>query len=367
MSKVSIVRCEDYDSSRVYGAVKRSIDLLGGMRVFVKSGMKVLLKPNLLSARAPEEAVDTHPEVVRAVVRLVKEEGGKPYIGDSPGGYGKNINEVFEKSGMKKIAQEENVELVKFTASRFIDNIPIARHVFDCDCFISIPKLKTHIVTLITAAVKNTFGVVPGLSKAMCHSQAPTEESFAAVVAKIHSIAKPHLSVVDAIMAMEGDGPSSGERRRIEMILAGSDSVAIDSCIARIIGVEPLDVLVTKEAHALGLGETESSAIELLGDAIDSFAVKDFKLPQTRPLRYIPGALARMVASAIKFKPYIDEDICARCNLCKVSCPANCIEITNSRCRIDYKKCVRCMCCHEVCPYRAIGIRRNVLTRLVWG
>ncbi len=367
MSKVSLIKCTDYDTERVFSAVKRAVDLVGGIENFVKPGMKVLLKPNLLSARVPDDAVDTHPEVVRAMSRLVRSAGGVPKIGDSPGGYGKNIDEVLEKSGMKRMAQEEGVEIVKFTSSRFVEGIPIARHVFDCDCLISMPKLKTHSITVLTAAVKNTYGTVPGLYKAECHSRAPKEEDFAKIIAKIHSIAKPRLNVLDAILAMEGDGPGAGVPRKMNFVMASEDGVAIDSCVAKIIGLEPLDILVTKEAYAMGLGEADLNRIETVGDDIDSVTVTDFKLPQTTSLKLIPKNIANSIAALIRFKPYIDAGLCTRCNLCKITCPVNCIEIEEDYCRIDYKKCVRCLCCQEVCPYKAISIKRNILTKMIWG
>lgn len=367
MAKVSIIRCADYETANVFNAVKRAVDLIGGIDTFVKSGMKVLLKPNLLSARVPEDAVDTHPEVVRAVVRLVKSAGAVPYIGDSPGGYGKNIDEVFEKSGIKRIAEEEDVELKRFTASRFVNGIPAARQIFDSDRVISIPKFKTHSITVLTAAIKNMFGAVVGLYKAQCHSRAPKEEDFSRIIAKVYSIARPHLTIVDGIIAMEGDGPSSGVIRQMNLIMAGEDAVAIDSCLAKIMGVEPLDILVTKEAYEAKLGEADLSKIEVMGDALDTFIAKDFKLPQTTPLKFLPRSVMNGIASLIKFKPYIDIKICKRCNLCKTACPVSCIEIEKDYCRIDYKKCVRCLCCHEVCPYRAISIKRNILAKMVWG
>ena len=141
MAKVSLVRCQDYDTIRVFDSVKKAVDLVGGIGNFVKPGMKVLVKPNLLSARLPEEVVDTHPEVVRAVVRLVKSAGAHPIIGDSPGGYGKNIEEVLTKSGMRQISVEEGVELVRFSISRFVDGIPFTRYLFDCDAIISVQWL----------------------------------------------------------------------------------------------------------------------------------------------------------------------------------------------------------------------------------
>lgn len=366
MPKVSIARCEDYERAKVSGAVRRAVDLVGGIESFVRPGMKVLLKPNLLSARPPEDAVDTHPEVVGAVARMVKEAGATPVIGDSPGGYYKNIDNVFEKSGMKRIAVEEGVELVRFTSSRIVDGFPIARRFFDSDCVISIPKFKTHAVTVITGAIKNMYGTLIGLHKAECHSKAPKEKDFAKVVARVYAVAKPHLTILDAVVAMEGDGPAAGPTRNMNFIMAGPDAVAIDSCLANIVGLHPFDILVTKEAYDMGLGEADLAKIEICGDDPDSFVAEDFKLPQTTLLKFVPRTIANGVAAMIKFKPHIDESICARCNLCKITCPVNCIEIEKAACSIDYKRCVRCLCCLEVCPYKAISIKSNLLTKIIW-
>lgn len=367
MSKVALARCEDYDLDNVYNAVKKSIGFLGGIEKFVKPGMKVLLKPNLLTSRAPEDAVITHPEVVRAVGRLVQKAGAIVWVGDAPGGYGKNIDEIFEKSGLAHIASEEGFELVKFTTANFVDGIPIARQVFDADLMISIPKLKTHCVTVMTGAIKNTFGTVTGLYKAECHSRAPKEKDLAEILVKVYSISKPGLTVVDGIVGMEGDGPSGGNPKPVNVVMAGEDAVAIDSCIAKIIGLEPLDIEVTKRAYELGLGEADLSKIEVAGDSLEGFIAKDFKLPQTMPLKIIPRPVLKWLFSLVGFKPVIDADICARCGLCKTACPADCINIEDGACGIDYKRCVKCLCCHEVCPYKAISIRRNLLTKLIWG
>lgn len=367
MSKVVLARCEDYDPDNVYNAVKRSIDLLGGIGKFVRPGMKVLLKPNLLSARAPEDAVTTHPEVIRAVGRLVRDAGAVVWIGDAPGGYGKNIDEIFDKAGLRHIAGEEGFELVKFTTANFVDGIPIAKQVFDADLMISIPKLKTHCVTVMTGAIKNTFGTVTGLYKAECHSRAPREEDLARVMVKVHSISRPGLTVVDGIVGMEGDGPSGGSPRQMNVIMTGEDAVAIDACIAKMVGLNPLDIEVTKKAYEARLGEADLSKIEVLGDGLEGFSVKNFKFPQTMPLDIVPRPVLKWLLSMVGFKPVIDEGICARCGLCKTACPADCINIEEHACGIDYKKCVRCLCCHEVCPYKAISIKRNFLTKLIWG
>ena len=368
MVKVALIKCTDYDSGKVFDAVKRAIDLVGGIEIFVKRGARVLIKPNLLSARPPEDAVDTHPEVVRAVVRLVKQAGaGAVLVGDSPAGYGTNIDEIFAKSGMRKMADEEGIELVKFNTARFVDGIPFARCFFDCDAVISVPKLKTHSVTVLTAAIKNMYGTVTGLYKAECHAKAPREQEFAKIIAKVYSVARPHLTVLDGIVAMEGDGPSGGKPRNMNLVMAGTDAVAIDAVAAAIVGLEPFDIAVTKEASKAGLGEADLSKVELAGDGIEGFIVADFKLPQTTVLKILPRGVITLVAGLIRFKPRIDFNHCKKCNLCKTMCPVNAITIDKKECFIDCKKCIRCLCCQEICPYKAIYIKRNILTKLVWG
>jgi len=151
---------------------------------------------------------------------------------------------------------------------------------------------------------------------------------------------------------MEGDGPSCGKARKMNLIMASADAVAIDACAAAIVGLDPLDVAVTKEAFKNNLGEADLDKIELAGDPIADFITADFKLPQTTALKMIPRGIINSIAGLINFKPYIDINVCARCNLCKITCPVNAIEIEKDSCKIDYKKCVRCLCCHEVCPYK---------------
>jgi len=367
MARVAFVHCADYEGGRVFDAVRKAVDLVGGMSKFVSPKMRVLVKPNLLSARPPEDAVCTHPEVVRAVVRLVKEAGGIPLIGDSPGGYGANIEDIFEKSGMRAVAREEGAELVKFTASKYVEGVPIARYVFDCDRVISVAKLKTHTVTVLTAALKNTYGMVTGLYKAEQHAHAPRDEDFCKIIAHVYSLTRPNLTIVDGIVGMEGDGPSAGKPRGMNLVMAGEDAVAIDSCASKVIGLEPLDIAVTAEAYRMKLGEADMSKIELVGDDINGFIRTDFRLPQTSALKILPKALINTIAGLARFKPRINFNACKKCNLCKITCPVSAITIEKTECFIDYNKCVRCMCCHEVCPYKAIYIKRTMLAKMIWG
>jgi uncharacterized protein (DUF362 family)/NAD-dependent dihydropyrimidine dehydrogenase PreA subunit len=265
------------------------------------------------------------------------------------------------------MVQEEGIDLIRFNSSRNIDGYPVSRHVLEADFVISIPKLKTHGITTLTGGVKNMFGAVTGLFKAGCHSRAPKEEDFAPILAKIYSIVRPGFTVLDAVVSMEGDGPASGDLRRTNFIMASRDAVAMDAVLAKMVGLEPFDMAVTKVCHENGLGVADLSRIEVVGDDIDSFGMADFKLPQTKILKMLPRAVVNSAASFIRFKPVIDREACRRCNLCKVSCPVSAIKIEEELYEIDYDKCVRCLCCQEICPYRAICIKRNLLAKLVWG
>lgn len=366
-SRVSIVKCENYDPYLVQKTLRRAVDLIGGMGAFVRPGERVLVKPNILSARKPEEAVCTHPEIIRAVIRLLKEKGASVTMGDSPGGFIKDIRKVYDVSGISDVAREENVNLVKFTFTRAIDGFPMSARALEADKIISIPKFKTHETTGITAAIKNMYGTVVGLFKTQCHAKAPTEKDLAKIIAKVFSLIKPTLSILDAVWSMEGEGPSAGEPRKTNFLMASSDAVAIDSLLAILIGCKPLDFAVTRECKKRHLGETDIEGIDILGDNFSDFLITNFKLAKKRKIvRYLPVALTNFIASFLRFWPEIDNKICKKCNLCKLSCPMHAISVEKGSYEVDRHKCVRCMCCHEVCPYKAIHIRKSWLAQKIW-
>ena len=367
MTEVALVKCNSYDTDLLLRSVRRSVDLLGGIGRFVKPGSKVLLKPNILSARPPEDGVTTNPEFVRAVTRMVKEAGGVVSIGDSPGGYEDDLDRLYEVSGFKKLVAEEGVTLVKFVSSKMVGGVPIADHVLEADCVISLPKFKTHCLTTLTAGIKNMYGAVVGLYKAQRHAVAPGEADFAKIIANVYSITRPCLTIMDGIVAMEGNGPSGGTLRHMDVIAASADACAIDACAAHMMGIKPLDVLITKEAYAMGLGEADLSKISITGEQLDTFIAKDFKLPETKLIKAIPGPLLKFLFSLIKFKPVIRTSVCKRCGVCKKSCPVSAIQISAGRFHIDQSLCVKCLCCHELCPYKAIDIKRNIFAKIVWG
>lgn len=369
MSKVSIVKCKDYSSEKIIDAIFRAVDLLGGIKTFVKETDYVLIKPNLLSARSPEEAVTTHPEIVRAVIRLVKIAGARPIIGDSPGNFFtiRDVNFVYEKTGIKSVAEEENAELVRFDKFRLINGYPIAEAALNVSSIISLPKLKTHALTVMTGAIKNSFGLIPGLFKLECHRNKPKPRDFVKILLDIFEIIRPRLSIMDGVLAMEGDGPASGSPREVGLVLASNDCVSLDSVVSELVGLPLHRDLVINEAKRRGIGETNIDNIEILGERIEDVKIKDFRLPKTAfGVNLLPKFMADIFTWAVDFKPVIDEKLCTKCNVCKNSCLVGAIIINEETSHIDDRLCVKCFCCHEVCPYKAIIIKRNFFTNLLW-
>ena len=296
-SKVSVVKCDKYNEKELISGLRNSLDLIGGISYFIKKDDKVLIKPNLLSASTPDTGIDTHPEFVRAAIKIIKETKAKVYLGDSPSVWGspEDIDLVYEKSGIKRVAEEENVNLVKLNKVSMKSNYPFSSLIDECNRIVSLPKFKTHDLMTLTGAVKNLFGLIPGLYKTELHKRALHAEDFSRILVDIYSIVKPTLSIVDGIVAMEADGPASGGKlRNLGLIFASSDAVALDSVLSIIMGLKPADILSTKEAYRRGLGSMNLDDIEVLGEKIEDLVVDDYKLPQVSFLNRIPRPFLKL-------------------------------------------------------------------------
>lgn len=296
MSVVALSKCNSYEKEEVYFAVKKAVDLLGGMHKFVKKGDKVLIKPNLLSPKKPEKAVTTHPEVVRAIIKLVKEVGGSVFVGDSPGGHvvGSNetsrllagIEKYWQETGMKTICEEEGAQLVSFETGgvsvfkfprKHTSEVVVSKLVLSFDVVINVPKLKTHGMVLFSCAIKNLYGCVPGLRKSSYHKQAVHPYNFSQLLVDIYSIVKPKLSIVDGIYGMDGNGPSAGRVKKFGVLIAGGDAVAVDTVASKIVGFKkPTEIPFIEIAGKEKLGENSLEKIKIIGDKIDNFIQKRF-------------------------------------------------------------------------------------------
>jgi uncharacterized protein (DUF362 family)/Pyruvate/2-oxoacid:ferredoxin oxidoreductase delta subunit len=366
-AKVSIVRCADYKQHGVEGAVKIAVELLGGIEKFVRPGSKVLIKPNLLSARAPEEGVNAHPEVIRAVARIIKTITPHVLLGDSPGGWGlKDIDEVYEKAGIKRVCLEENIRLVKFDKAVMMDGFPIASIIKEADAIISIPKMKSHATTILTGAVKNMFGAVVGLHKAQCHLKAPLPRDFAPMLAHVHSLVRPALSIMDGIVGMDGEGPAAGRLRNFGVILASGDAVALDAVFAEMAGIDHRKVLTTQEAQKRHCGIGGLDMIEVVGEKIEDVKIEHFRLPKSSVLFNLPKPIFNAGVKALKLCPHIKKDQCRCCGLCFKICPKSAIKKSDTgEYRVDIRDCICCFCCYEVCPYKAITLKKSLMARII--
>lgn len=370
--KVSIVKCADYQPERVYRQLKEGLDLLGGIGAFISKGERVLLKPNFLIGRAPEKCVNTHPELVRAVAQLVLEASATPVIGDSPQ-MGSALK-VAEQCGVAAVARELGIEILEFEpvevkhpAGKFFKRFTLGKAVLEADIIINLPKLKTHGLTFLTAAVKNLFGCVPGARKAQWHVRTSHEgnEHFSRMLLDLAALINPPLSIVDGIDAMEGKGPGFGTPRHVGLIIAGTDAVAVDAVVAEVLGTHPEHFPTLQTALLEGYGTPDIGAIDLLGEGITEVAVDNFIFP---PLIRSPSTFRKLLMSILKgpltTKPFIDTKQCQQCGNCFKACPLRCIAEGVDGFSINAGECIQCLCCMEVCPNGAVDLKDGFLLNL---
>jgi uncharacterized protein (DUF362 family)/Pyruvate/2-oxoacid:ferredoxin oxidoreductase delta subunit len=371
-ARVAAVRCESYEPAEVNAAVREAVALLGGITQFVRAGERVLLKPNLLSAKAPDRAITTHPAVLEALIALVHEAGGSPSIGDSPGGAIRGVERVWRNTGMLELSERTGVPLVSFEASGSVEaagklrTYNVARPALEADAVLNVAKMKTHVLTSYTGCVKNMFGIIPGFMKSRLHSIAPRPVPFARHIVDVYSLVRPRLNILDGVVAMEGDGPSGGRPRHVGAILAGEDAVAVDAVAAGMMGFREGRVPTLRIAAERGLGTAALAHIDVAGADPASFDLKGFALPNTSFMSFIPDLIVRALEPWFWLCPEMSKEWGCRgdaCGLCVRSCPVQAIEMTEGVPVVTRKKCIECLCCHEVCPEQAVRVKLSWLAR----
>ncbi|ACB83915.1 DUF362 domain-containing protein [Natranaerobius thermophilus] len=382
--KVGIERCLDYKHEQLKSTVIKTLNYFGGLEKLVNQGDKVLLKVNLLSPKEPEQAVTTHPQLVKVICELVKELGANPIVGDSSGGMtskGSRTNRAFQISGIQQAAEEAGAEIVNFDEAGSVEmtsqvqgntyQFYVAQPVIEADVIINLPKLKTHGLTYFTGAVKNMYGVLPGNQKRDLHRKYPDTDEFSRLLSVLYDTVKPDLTIMDGIWSMEGNGPSAGTRKDLGLILASKDGVALDEVACNIIGFRPLQVKTTRMAQALEFGTADLGQISL-PDNISKYRVDNFQLPDTRFVEMVPSWLTRAVINQLRTVPQIDSNSCAHCGICQKSCPVDAIKTQRSTngdknlYTITPDNCIECYCCHELCPEKAVNIEfRGKLGKLI--
>jgi uncharacterized protein (DUF362 family)/NAD-dependent dihydropyrimidine dehydrogenase PreA subunit len=369
-TRVKIAKCSSYQLEEVQNAVLDCINALGGASSFMKPGDKVLIKPNMLQDKSPEEAITTHPAVVEAVVNMVKDAGAIPMIGDSPGGPARGMESFWDITGFADVSIRTGAKLVNFekTGSYKINrnktDYRIAKKVLDADLIINLPKIKTHGLTIFTCAIKNMYGVVLGLIKMEYHKMAPNPTRFAEHVVNIYALSKPQLNIADGVIGMDGNGPSAGNPKNLGMILASSDGLAMDILLCHKLGKDPMKVPTNRIATQQGIGEGDINKIEVLGEFP---MVDDFIWPPnfTGTIDMVPPIIARGLMNMLWSRPAIDSAKCTNCKTCVESCPVDALIENNPIPEFEYGECIKCLCCMEMCPEKAVIEEKSRLSRLI--
>ena len=382
-TQVYAASCPDYEQAEA--CIRALVEQMGGMGRFVRPGERIVLKANLLRAAPPESAICTHPAVVEAVAKLVKEAGGTPVICDSPGGALHKeavLRSLYEKTGMAAAAAAAGAELSMDSSTRTVSlpegkvlrQAEIITPVAEADGVIDLCKMKTHVLMSMTGAVKNLFGVIPGLSKVGYHATHPDHATFADVLLDLTGYVKPRLSLMDGILAMEGDGPgSSGTPRQVGLLLAAANPLALDTAAGAIMNLPRQDNPVLLAAERRGLTPCRMEDVELIGGTVEELRMADYKFPASTKSNLMDflGPLSRpaerLCKKALSQTPRIDGAKCVGCGICAKSCPGQAIAMTapGKKARISQKACIHCYCCHELCPQKAVELHQSWLGRLL--
>ncbi|MEW6032819.1 MAG: DUF362 domain-containing protein [Bacillota bacterium] len=327
----------------------------------------VLLKPNILAPLPPEMHVTTSPAVVKAVVEAVRDRGGRPAVGDNPGGVERNSLRTAEvtgilaaSSGFFRNLSEEVVELP--TSCPYTDKFIISKFILEAEVIINLPVFKSHMLTTLTGAVKNCFGYIAGTNKARLHLSAFSRGRFAELLLDLYEVRVPDLHIVDALYIMDGNGPTHGRARPLGKLIAGRDGLAVDAVLTRMMGLDPMQVrFFQKVAEREQAGrrppgryrEEDIRVLDAAGRAVEVEPVPDFLLPSTIGVSI--EEQAQLLASLGSIRPVVKEDLCVMCGDCRENCPPGAITLDPYPV-IDAGKCISCFCCAELCTEGAMEV-----------
>ncbi len=383
---VSLVRCEEYNEN-VYLKTKECIDNLGGIETFVKPNQTVILKVNAVMKCAPEKCATTHPLIVEAIGRLCKEAGAsRVIIADSAGGpfTASYMGGIFKTCGYTEIAERNGFEINENFDS-FEAVFPqgkVGKKFLICDCLreadviINVTKLKTHSFTGVSNAVKNMFGAIPGLTKVEMHGQYRTLDVFGNFLYDIQDYFKDKLTLhlTDAIMGMEGPGPTNGTPKFIGAILASANPNALDIVGARLMNYDPKTLPNIMTGVERGYSDKDLS-VEVVGESVESMTVKDYNtvVPNgfTPFATSMPQWMQPIVHKLTTQRPHVNRKKCKGCKKCFEHCPVKAIEMVPTKkggtpkAKFDYNKCIRCYCCQELCPFGLVEVKSGLVYKIM--
>lgn len=374
-ARTAVVRCESYTEPEMTNALNEALSAIGGLD-WVKPGMKIAIKANLAAASSPEHAVCTNPYLIASFAKLLIERGAEAVVGDSPGG-------LFNAAVMKHVYTSSGYNVIEETGARLNDNFDqcealcpdgaaIKRYARTAwldraDAEITFAKLKTHGMMGMTGAVKNFYGSVPGTVKLEYHYLHPNHEEFADMLVDLCEHNAPRLSIIDAVVAMDGNGPTAGRPRECGALIASLSPHEADVAGAKILGVDPNEVPTLERAAKRGLVDFASASEHTLGDPLD-FKIPNCELIPRREItsvRNAKGVTLAFFRLITARRPMPDRSECVGCGLCAKLCPAKAITMKKKLPSIDRKKCIRCFCCQEFCPKGAMKVHRTWVAKLL--
>ena len=375
---VSLVSCTSYNINEVKRALSSLLDSINGLD-FVKEGMCIAIKANLVTFAKPEEAVTTHPALICALIELLKEQGaGRVIVGDSPGGLYNSVflNKVYSVCGLNVIEEvggelNRNFEQTEahFEGAKVAHSFTYTSYLDEADAIIDFCKLKTHGMMGMSAAAKNMFGVIPGTMKPEYHFRYPDVADFARMIVDLdeYFADKIKLCIADAIVGMEGNGPTAGTPREIGAILASPSPHKLDLVCAKIIGLDPDTIPTLGAARERGLIPNSVDELNVLGD-VDALVIPDYNNVAVRHSLLFDNKsklFGKVAKTVLEAKPTVKAKECKGCEKCKQICPAQAITMKNGKPVIDRKKCIKCFCCQEFCPFAAMVVHRPVLAKIL--
>lgn len=372
MAEVHVISCNSYEQQHVFSAVEELFRHSGVVERLRQRGRRILLKPNLLSSQPPEKAVTTHPVVVEAVLSLLKREGFELQVGDSPAL--EDMIPVMKKTGILDVLQQYGVlpANVKDTvyhenpAGKLVKRFEVVKAFVENDMVISLPKLKTHTQMFYTGAMKNLFGLIQGLQKSRFHLQFPERERFAQMIVDLYRMVNPAMSLMDAVVAMEGEGPQGGQPKKVGLLLLSEDTLALDIVAARLIGYKEEQIPILKKALEM-MPEGYVETIKIVGMDMEAVRPRDFVLvKEVSDMGFIKERFPWLFSLARNLfvpRPFFLHAQCIRCGRCIQICSAQALSWKQhdgkTQVSLDDKRCIRCFCCHEICPVEAIDLRRR--------
>ena len=372
---VSIVRCADYGEETCERALREVLVPFGGLD-WVRPGMRVVIKANLVSAMKPEKAATTHPALLAALTQMLRERGANVVIGDSPGGTfaAPHLNAVYRVCGLSE-AEAAGAELNRDFSQKeaALPEAHTAKHITytgyldGADAIISFCKLKSHGMLSLSAATKNLFGAIPGIIKPEYHYRYPDPMDFADMLIDLNEFFRPKLYLVDAVQTMEGNGPTAGTPKYMGALLAGTNPHKIDLLCAKLIGLEAKNVPTLRAVQERGLTPASAEELEISGDA-EEFVCKDFVTVQKGTGTDFGAQKGKLLGAAAKTvlraRPKLKRSRCVGCGVCRNTCPAHAIVIKQGKAKIDRRACIRCFCCQEFCPKGAMRVHRTWFARI---